>query len=343
MRYMRILSLIIVCAIVLCGCEMTQIPEDKENVKKTYALITKSQGNPYNDLAAQGFQEVITREGGNCVIASPEEATAEAQIFLIRSLISQQVDSISIAANDTDALQDALREAMENGIKVSTLDSNTNAASRMTFVNQASTSKIGQVLMDAVYDLAGGWEQWAILSTTSQAANQNSWIYEMQSTMEKDKYNRLDLVSIVYGKDDYELSMEKARELLEEFPDLKVICAPTTVGIEAVAKVLKEKEDTKVKVTGLGLPSKMASYIMDENSVCPYMYLWDPIDLGRLSAYVSIALVEDEITGAVGESFEAGELGTYMILYCEDGGSQVIVAPPLKFDKQNIADWKELF
>ncbi len=344
MRYIRILSVLLISSMILTGCDMTPIPESEEKEAKTYALITKSQGNPYNDLAARGFQEIIEKEGGTCIMASPEEAVAEDQIFLIRSMISQQVDSIAIAANDTDALQSVLTEAIEKGIKISTLDSNTNAASRMTFVNQAGTAKIGQVLMDAVYDLTDGEGQWAILSATSQATNQNSWISEMQHVMEEKKYSKLSLVNIVYGQDDYKISAEKTRELLEEYPDLKVICAPTTVGIEAVAEVLKELgTNTGVKVTGLGLPSKMASYIKGSDPVCPYMYLWNPIDMGRLSAYVSIALVEGTITGAVGETFSAGELGTYEISPCEDGGTEVIVAPPLKFDAGNIDEWKDLF
>ncbi len=344
MKYLKMLLLTLISTMIFMGCDMTVIPDTEDKDMKTYALITKSQGNPYNDLAAEGFQEIIEKEGGTCIIASPKEATAEEQIFLIRSMIEQQVDSIAIAANDTDALQSILTEAIEKGIKISTLDSNTNAASRMTFVNQASTSTIGQVLMDSVYNLTGGEGQWAILSATSQATNQNSWISEMQLVMEDEKYAKLSLVNIVYGQDDHDISVEKTKQLMNEYPDLKVICAPTTVGIEAVAEVLDELGvNTKVKVTGLGLPSTMAPYISGINRVCPYMYLWNPLDMGRLSAYVSMALVEGKITGEVGDEFSAGELGIYEISPCEDGGTEVIVAPPLKFDASNIEEWKDLF
>lgn len=344
MKYAKLLAALLTISIFCSGCNMTKIPETQNKSKKTYALIMKSQGNSYNDLAAKGFQEVIERSGGICIISSPEKARAEEQIILIKAMIDQQVDSITIAANDTDALQLILTTAINKGIKISTMDSNTNAASRMTFVNQASTKKIGQVLMDAVYDITGGEGQWAILSTTSQANNQNSWIREMQSVMEDQKYGALSLVDIVYGQDDYTISKEKTRQLLKEYPDLKVICAPTTVGIEAVAEVLKESgSNTKVKVTGLGLPSSMAPYITGNNPVCPYIYMWNPLNMGRLSAYVSIALVEGEISGKAGEQFEAGELGRFEISPCEDGGTEVIVAPPIKFDADNINEWKDLF
>ena len=311
---------------------------------KTLAIITKSAGNPYNEKEAEGFQEVGEAEGATVIVKHPEAATADAQISVIQSLISQGVDSICIAANDENALQAALEEAAEEGIKVSCLDSKVNAASRSTFVNQAGTAEIGLALMDAVYDLTGGSGQWAILSATSQAANQNAWIEAMKSLMESDdKYAELELVEIAYGDDEPQKSTDQTQALLQKYPDLKVICAPTTVGIAAAAKVLQDA-GSACKLTGLGLPSEMAEYIGDDDAhSCPYMFLWNPIDVGRLGAYTSIALVNEEITGEAGETFTAGELGEYTIVEASDGGTEVILGAPYKFDSSNIEEWKTVY
>lgn len=311
----------------------------------TYAIITKAAGNPYNEKEASGFQEVIDASGAKCVVKHPESATAEAQITMINELIAQGVNSISIAGNDLDALQPALKAAMNKDIKVSSLDSNVNKDSRMTFVNQAGVDQIGQTLMDAVLDISGGEGQWAILSATSQAANQNSWIESMKTVMTDAKYSKLELVEVAYGDDEYQKSVDQTQALLQNYPDLKVICAPTTVGIMAAAKVIQDQGVAdKVKLTGLGLPSEMADYIGDDAAKsCPYMYLWNPIDVGRLSAYASMALVSGEITGAAGEKFKAGDMGEYEITAVADGGTEIIVGPPFKFDSANIDEWKSVY
>ena len=311
--------------------------------KKTYAIVTKAAGNPYNEKEAEGFQEVIEAEGGECIVKHPEAATADAQVSVIQSLISQGVDSIAIAANDENALQAALEEAMDAGIKVSCLDSKVNADSRMTFVNQAGTKEIGQALMDAVLDITGGEGQWAILSATSQAANQNAWIEAMKEVMTDEKYSKLELVEVAYGDDEPQKSTDQTLALLQKYPDLKLICAPTTVGINAAAKVLQD-EASDVKLTGLGLPSEMAEYIGDDDAhSCPYMYLWNPIDVGRLGAYTSIALVNGDITGAEGETFTAGDMGEYTITDAGDGGTEIILGPPFKFEPSNIYEWKDVY
>lgn len=309
----------------------------------TYAIIVKNAGNPYNAKESEGFKETIEAQGGTCIVKEPESATAEAQIAMINELVAQQIDAIAIAANDADALQPALTAAKNAGIAVSSLDSATNADSRAVHVNQAGTQIIGQTLVDAVADITGGSGQFAILSATSQATNQNAWIEAMKEVMKDSKYAGLELVEIAYGDDEYQKSVDQTLALLSNYPDLKAICAPTTVGIMAAAKVLQDQGVAdKIKLTGLGLPSEMADYIGDDKA-CPYMYLWNPIDIGRLSAFTSIALVKGEITGAAGEKYTAGDMGEYEIVAAADNGTEVILGPPFKFDPSNIEEWKTVY
>ena len=100
------------------------------------------------------FKETAEAEGATVDVVYPEAATADAQIKVLDNLISQQPDAICISANDVNALQAKLEEAMDAGIKVSSFDSAPNKDSRQVFVNQAGTQAVGQALMDAVLDLS---------------------------------------------------------------------------------------------------------------------------------------------------------------------------------------------
>lgn len=314
-------------------------PAGDDNV---YALVVKSAGNPYNEKEAEGFTTAMDELGLKYVVKYPETATADAQITMINELVAQNVSSIAIAANDADALQPALEAAAAAGIKVCSVDSSTNAASRLVHVNQAGTQIIGQTLMDAVLDLSGGEGEWAILSAASTATNQNSWIDAMKSVMEGDDYANLNLVEVAYGDDEYQKSVDQTQALLANYPNLKVICAPTTVGIMAAAKAIQDA-GSSVKLTGLGLPSEMADYIgADDAHSCPYMYLWNPIDLGKLAAYVSVALVDGTITGAAGDTFTCS-LGDYEVVEAADGGTEIIAGPPFAFTPENIDEWKTVY
>jgi rhamnose transport system substrate-binding protein len=315
-----------------------------------YALVPKSAGNPFNEREASGFQDALKALGcsdDQIIVSYPDNATADAQITVIQSLISQGVSSIAVAANDASALDAALKQASDAGIKVCTLDSDVDADYRSVFCNQAGVKEIAQALMDAVYDISGGSGEYAILSATSQATNQNAWIDAMKQIAESDdKYADLKLDEIAYGDDEAQKSTDQTQALLTKYPDLKVICSPTTVGIAAAAKVLQDQKSS-VKLTGLGLPSEMKEYIGDDDShSCPYMFLWNPIDLGALAAYTSVALVNGTITGAVGDTFTAGDLNDgnpYTITENSDKASEIILGQPFKFDPSNIEEWAEVY
>jgi len=311
-------------------------------VAQNYAIVFKNTGNPYGDKQMAGFKTGIEEQGYKAILRAPDQPTAEAQIAIIQQLIAQKVAGICIVGNDFDALQPILQQAMKAGIKVWSLDSSVNPDSRAFHVNQSSTDLIGRTEVQAAFNMIGGKGEIAILSATSQASNQNAWIEVMKKELALPKYANIKLDKIAYGDDLRDKSVSEAQGLLASFPNLKCIIAPTTVGIAAAGKVITDKGLIgKVFVTGLGLPSEMATYI--KNGACPYMFLWNPIDLGYLGAYAGVALVKGKISGAVGDKFSAGKLGNYTITKAGDGGTEVILGPPFKFEPKNIDDWKTVY
>lgn len=315
--------------------------EGGKSDSNVYAFVAKDVQNPYMQKVYEGFEKACKEVGAEPLYKGPETATPEKQIEIINQLIAQDVAGIAISANDQDALQPALTEAMNAGIKVISLDSAVNGASRNTHIQQADPEKIGRGLIQAAYEMVNGEGGIAILSATAQATNQNLWIEWMQKELEEnaDKYAKTPLVKIAYGDDDPTKSTSETQALLTD-DSIKVIIAPTTVGMLAAGKVLQDKK-SEVKLTGLGLPSEMAPFI--EDGTCPWMYLWNPVDIGYLGGYTMKALVDGTVTGKVGDTFNAGTLGEKSVTEAADGGTEVMLGDPFKFDPENIAEWKEVY
>ena len=75
-----------------------------------------------------------------------------------------------------------------------------------------------------------------------------------------DDYANIELVDTVYGNDESEESYNQALALVDQYPDLELIMAPTTVGIAAAAKAMQDEGlCEQVQVSGLGLPDEMRS------------------------------------------------------------------------------------
>jgi len=304
---------------------------DSANLAITF--LPKNLGNPYFDTSSAGAKEAIGEFDGTFAEVGPAEATPDAQVSYINTLTQQGVGAIAVSANDPEAICDALNEARDAGVKVVTFDSDTNPDCRDLFINQADAEGIAKVQVDLIADQIGGAGEIAILSASANATNQNAWIEMMEEYLASD-YPDITLVETVYGDDDDQTSFDKTAALLQTHPDLKGIISPTTVGISAAARYLSTSEyKGKVALTGLGTPNQMREYV--EDGTVTAFALWNPADLGYLAAFAAKALIEGEITGEEGDSFEAGKLGSYEV----GADGVVLLGDPFEFNADNIADF----
>ena len=304
---------------------------DSSNLSIT--MLPKNLGNAYFDTSTKGATEAADEFGGTLDEVGPSEASPTSQVQYIQTAAQQGAGALIVSANDPEALCDALGEARDAGVKVVTFDSDTNPDCRDLFINQATADGIAKVQVDLIAEQIGDAGQIAVLSASANATNQNAWIDTMKEMLAADHPN-IELVEVVYGDDDDQTSFDKTAALLQTYPELKGIVSPTTVGIAAAARYLSTSEyKGKVALTGLGTPNQMREYV--EDGTVTAFALWNPADLGYLSAYAAQALIAGDITGKEGDSFAAGKLGDYEV----GADGVVLLGEPYVFDADNIGDF----
>jgi len=295
-------------------------------------VIPKQLGNSYFTTAdsadSGGAIAALNALGETGTETSGTAATPASQIPAIQAAISKGANALIVSATDPTALCPTLTSAMHRGITVVTYDSDAPTC-RSMFINQASTAAIGTSEVDLLAKEIGSSGQIAIVSAAASATNQNAWIGYMKQELKK--YPKMSLASVVYGNDDPTASTQVTQGLLQQFPNLKGIISPTTVGIAAAAAVLDTpKYKGKIALTGLGTPDEMKKFVSD--GTVKSFELWNPADLGYLAAYAAVEMASGKITGASGQSFTAGKLGAYTV------GLQnsVLLGPPYVFSAANI-------
>ncbi len=330
----------VAAALVLTGCADTGAGSGGEgggseggsdNLAITF--LPKNLGNPYFDTSSKGGEAAVDELGGTFAEVGPAEATPDAQVSYINTATQQGVGALVVSANDPKAICDALNEARDAGVKVVTFDSDTNPDCRDLFINQADSEGIAKVQVDLIAEQIGGSGEIAVLSASANATNQNAWIALMEEYLASD-YPDITLVETVYGDDDDQTSFDKTAALLQTHPNLKGIISPTTVGIAAAARYLSTSDyKGTVALTGLGTPNQMREYV--EDGTVTAFALWNPEELGYLSAYAAAALIQGDITGAEGDTFDAGDLGEYTV----GADGTVLLGDPFEFNAENIGDF----
>jgi len=307
----------------------------QDNVR--IALVVKALGIGFFEAAAKGAEEAAAELGNvEIIYTGPTDTTAEGQIEVINALIAQQVDAIAVSANDRDALVPALRRAMDRGITVISWDSGVAPEGRELHLNPSSNALIGNMIIKMAADHLPDGGQVAVLSASATATNQNTWIEEMNKVM--GNYPGIEVVGTVYGDDLADKSYREAQGLMQTYPDLDAIIAPTSVGIVAAARAVEDAGKVgQVNVTGLGLPSEMAGAI--ESGASKSFAIWNPIDLGYSAAYLAYQLATDAAEAGPGATIPMGRMGSLTL----DDNSEGAMADPFVYDASNIADFKDIF
>ncbi len=295
-------------------------------------IIPKNLGNSYFTTAdsaqSGGAIAALDTLGESGTETSGTAATPASQIPAIQAAISKGANALIVSATDPTALCPTLNAAMKRGITVITYDSDAPTC-RDLFINQASTAQIGTSEVDLLAAEIHDTGDIAIVSAAASATNQNAWIGYMKQELAK--YPNMKLVATVYGNDDPTTATQVTQGLLEQYPNLKGIISPTTVGIAAAAAVLDTaKYRGKIALTGLGTPDSLKKYVAD--GTIKQFELWNPANLGYLAAYAAVEFASGKINGTQGQTFSAGKLGTFTV----GADKTVLLGPPYVFSSSNI-------
>ncbi|MFT4149819.1 MAG: rhamnose ABC transporter substrate-binding protein [Paracoccaceae bacterium] len=304
---------------------------------KRIALVVKALGIGFFEAANKGAQEAAKELGDvEIIYTGPTDTTAEGQIEVINALIAQKVDAIAVSANDTDALVPTLKKAMDRGITVISWDSGVAPAGRQMHLNPSSSALIGNTIVKLAADHLPEGGDVAILSATTTSTNQNTWIEEAKKVLPN--YKGINLVATVYGDDLADKSYRETQGLLQTYPNLKAIIAPTSVGIVAAAQAVEDAGKVgQVNVTGLGLPSEMAGHV--KSGASKSFAIWNPIDLGYAATYIAYELASGKAKAGPGAEIPMGRMGTVKL----DDKSEGAMADPFTYDASNIDQFSSIF
>lgn len=371
-RNRKILSSVMAAALLLAACAApaapaaTEVPAPtaapKEEVRPTEApaapsgevvqakpgqalrmiLLPKFLGIKVFDEANEGAQEAHAELGNpeklEFLGPTPENSVA-GQIEIITTAGTQGVAAVMLSNNSGDQIVPAVKGAVEKGTKIVTWDSPIpSAEGESLFVAQVDFDETGKVMADMALSILGpDGGKFAVLSASPDAANQNAWIAAMREALKDPKYANLELLDVVYGNDQSEDSYRQALALVDKYPDMELIMAPTTVGIAAAAKAMTDEGlCDKVKVSGLGLPAEMVEYT--KSGCAPEFALWSFKDLGYLTYYVTYLLATGQIEAKEGVRFKAGRMGEYTITKdpTREKGLRVLMGPFTVYNKDNV-------
>jgi rhamnose transport system permease protein len=291
------------------------------------AMMPKAKGDPYFVSCRQGAEEAAKELGVDLLWDGPTDLDPAKQNEVVEAWITKGVDVIAVSVENQAGISTVLRKAREKGIKVVTWDADAEKNARDFLINQATPQGIGYTLTDEAARMMDSKGEFAIITASLSAANQNEWIKNIRARL-AEKYPDMKLVAVQPSEGDRDRAFSETQTVLKVYPNVKVIMAIAAPAVPGAAEAVKQSGRTDVKVTGLSLPNMNKPYV--KSGVVESVVLWNTTDLGYLTVYAANALSKGELKLGDKE-LSAGRLGKISVV-----DDEVRLGAPFIFNKGNI-------
>jgi len=295
--------------------------------KPVIAMMPKAKGDPYFISCRRGAEDAAKELGVDLLWDGPTDLDPAKQNEVVEAWITRGVDVIAVSVENEAGISTVLRKARQKGVRVITWDDDAEKDARDFFINQATPQGIGYTLADEAARILGNTGEFAIITASLSASNQNEWIKHIKARV-AERYGAMKLVAIQPSEGDRDRAFAETQTVLKVYPKVRLIMAIAAPAVPGAAEAVKQSGRSDVRVIGLSLPNMCKPYI--HAGVIESIVLWNTMDLGYLTVYASSALSAGELKRGRRE-MAAGRLGKIEVL-----GDEVRLGAPFIFNRTNI-------
>ena len=219
--------------------------------------------------------------------APAEENDIERQNELLKEAISEEPDAILFSPSSFTESNDLLKEAKEKGIRISFIDSYTEEKVQDLTV-ATDNLEAGEKLGKFAATLLGPDDQIAIVAHVkgvSTAVEREEGFRKGLGDLAKN------IVEVVYCDSQYEKSRKLTQELMEKYPNLKMVAGMNEYSSVGAARAVKAA-GAKDRIQVVGVDSSQEAVQLMENGVFKGLVVQKAFKMGYLGVKETILHLE---------------------------------------------------
>jgi len=274
----------------------------QEGGPRTIPTLVKLIGVQWFNRMEVGIRRFQEETGCEAYLVGPAKADAALQVQMLEDLIAQNVDAVAVVPFSPEALEPALRRAMDQGIVVITHE----ASNQQNFdydLEAFDNRAYGAHLMDALASCMGEEGEFAVFVGSLTSRTHNEWM-DAAVARQLEAYPRMALVG---GKnesyDNQQNAYSKTQELFRAYPAVKGFLGSASTDAAGIGLAVEERRlQQQTCVFGTSLPSVSGQYLA--TGAVDQISFWDPADAGYVMNQLALrALNKSPVK--TGDRFEA--------------------------------------
>ena len=265
---------------------------DPKAKKIRIVTVVKRTGIGWFERMEEGIKQFAAQNGVDATMTGASDADPQKQADIIRKLIGEKPDAITVVPNSPEALEDVLKQARAAGIKVVTHEAS-NQVNTDVDIEAFDNLAYGSHLMDELASCMGSSGKYVAFVGHTTARSHVRWATAAYERA-KQQYPKIVRISApVESAERLDTAYQKAKELLAKHPDLKGFEGSSVVDVAGIGRAVREAGlQGKTCVMGTSLPS-VAGQFLDDGAV-DRMFLWDPMVAGQAQVKLALMLIKGE-------------------------------------------------
>ena len=268
---------------------------DAKTKRIRIVTVVKRTGIVWFERMEEGIKQFAAQNGVDATMTGADDADPQKQADIIRKLIGEKPDAITVVPNSPEALEEVLKQARAAGIKVVTHEAG-NQVNTDVDIEAFDNLAFGSHLMDELASCMGGSGKYVAFVGHTTARSHMRWATAAYERA-KQKYPKIVRISApVETAERLDTAYQKAKQLLAKHPDLKGFEGSSVVDVAGIGRAVREAGlQARTCVMGTSLPS-VAGEFLDDGAV-DKIFLWDPMVAGQAQVKLALMLVKGEKIG----------------------------------------------
>ena len=268
---------------------------DAMTEKIRIVTVVKRTGIVWFERMEEGIKQFAAQNGVDATMTGAADADPQKQADIIRKLIAEKPNAITVVPNSPEALEEVLKQARAAGIKVVTHEAS-NQVNTDVDIEAFDNLAFGSFLMDQLASCMGGSGKYVAFVGHTTARSHMRWATAAHDRA-KEKYPKIERISApVETTENQETAYQRAKDLLAKHPDLKGFEGSSVVDVAGIGKAVREAGvQAKTCVMGTSLPS-VAGELLHDGAV-DKIFLWDPAVAGQAQDKLALMLIQGKKIG----------------------------------------------
>jgi len=268
---------------------------DAKTQKLRIVTVVKRTGIVWFERMADGIKQFAAQNGVDATMTGADDADPQKQAAIIRKLIAEKPDAITVVPNSPEALEDVLKQARAAGIKVVTHEAS-NQVNTDVDIEAFDNLAFGANLMDELASCMGGSGTYVAFVGHTTARSHMRWATAAYERA-KEKYPKIVRLSApVETAEQLDTAYQKAKTLVATHPDLKAFEGSSVVDVAGIGRAVREAGlQGRTCVMGTSLPSVAGEFLND--GAVDKIFLWDPRIAGQAQDKLALMLIKGETIG----------------------------------------------